>query len=142
MDGTKPIRFPFGEHGVDDEDGVLCKGGEYPPLLEIDEAIVRCLRVPDPEPGLYGPKLIFENEVLRPPEYAGTRLVMYANYFETPRPLSKIMHLAVIATGQRRIRNITKKMFQGKGFRCSLRTCGRGAAAYSVIDTFLERLEK
>jgi hypothetical protein len=124
-----------------DPNDVICEGGEYPELLLCDEVIAVCTALDIGVESSYGKKIYFHFEVLQPEIYAGCELEMYANYYPRPRSKSKIMTLACIATGRRRISQITKSMFVGKTFRCELAKSRKGSAAYSVIKTLLEKIE-
>jgi hypothetical protein len=132
---------------ISEEDEDLCPGGEYPPLLTENKSLDVCATCTavDIFPAYGRDNYMFTLMVFEPLEYEGTKLHCFAPFRDKwrTRPLpigSKLFKLAVVATGQRRFRRITKKMFLGKAFVCRVRPTGTGDARYSVVDTFIKKL--
>ena len=131
---------------TEDENELLCMMGDAPPLLSSDEVLAVCI---DVKRTLFKhhrqEKFVFVFRVFSPEEYEGVRLEMFARIdplWKTPPRASKLWKTIQVATdGEfRKRQRVTKKLFKGKAFRCKVKTCGNGPAAYSIIDEILEKI--
>ena len=132
-------------HDTDQSDEILAQLGDSPPLLQCAEVEAVCMRISKVE---YRPfqqvKWVFDFRVFEPDEHAGLRLQMFARI--DPRwkrlPVSSKLWKAVqvASSGDRSVRKATKSLFVAKAFRCKLKTCGEGDAAYSTVEKIVEKL--
>lgn len=119
--------------------------GEAPDHLPCDvvEAVCRKVSIIKYKP-CRDPKLVFEMWVYAPEQYAGVMLRMFVRLDPRWKTLpvgSKLWKMAQVAAGPlKRRQRVTKSMFEGKAFRCRLRSVGKGPAAYSVVDSLIEKL--
>jgi hypothetical protein len=121
--------------------------GECAPLLPISIANAVCLSV---NLVRYQPyqrtKLVFKFSLIEPEAHVGTTLEMFVrtepSWKEKLPPASKLHKIACIANGARlkRGQKVVPSMFLNRVFKCRLRKVGDGAAAYTIIDTILEKL--
>ena len=120
------------------DDDIVCQGGEFPPLLDIDKASATCTKVKtvDFKPG--GKRLVLELTIFEPEKYSGMKLSCYARISDKwkkgrPSTSSKLLKMAVISTGQRRHKRITKNMFLNKAFKIRIRPTAT-EPSYSVAE--------
>jgi hypothetical protein len=119
---------------------------ETAPLLPLSQANAVCLSVTSVD---YRPyqrtKLLFKFSIVEPESYAGTILEMFVRTdakWKTLPPASKLLKIACVANGTRlrRGQTVVPSMFVHRVFKCRLRKVGEGAAAYTIVDTLLEKL--
>lgn len=129
------------------DDEVLGVCGDSAPLLECAEVEAVCRSVVQKYFGPFSQhKLIYSFSILVPASHIGEVLEMFVRtdprWKNRPPQSSKLFKIACVAQG-RRLRKgerIVKAMFVHQVFRCRLRRCGTGPAAYSSIDIILEKL--
>jgi hypothetical protein len=131
---------------VEDDEiiGETDDGGSLLSVAEVD-AVCRSMTLVEFRMFKGRKKFVLKFDVVWPAEYLERKisLSMYVRFVPSWRripPSSKLYQCACVALGRRlRVERVTKSMFVGKIFRCRLRTVSRGASAYSIIDTLLEK---
>jgi len=127
-------------------DEILSVGGEYPPLLSDREMDVHATCTEIRKFEAFGRQNYrFTFVVFSPAEFEGVELHCYAPYrprkWKRTLPQScKLLELAVVATGEKKHRHITRSMFLNKAFVCRVRPGGKGDSRYSVVDRLIKKL--
>ena len=130
---------------TDQSEDLLAQLGDGPPLLQCAQVEAVCMRISKVE---YRPfqqvKWVFDFRVFEPDEHAGLRLQMFARVDPRWKRLpvaSKLWKVVQVASGgDRSVRRATKSLFVGKAFRCRVKRCGEGDAAYSTVEMIVEKL--
>jgi hypothetical protein len=130
---------------VDHDDELLFEAIADPPILIRGTALVeaRCIAVTR---AFYfnRPKLVFKFKVIEPELYRGQKLEMFARNSPTwkshPPVSSKLWKIAAVALGRlpEKHDRVTKSMFLGKTFKCTVGNSGKGVFAYSVVEMISE----
>ena len=139
------MRLVKNSTGALENNDFLCLASERPPLLNCKEVTAVCKKISKVS---YRPfhqtKWVFQFEVFEPQQYQGLSLSMYVRIdpaWGKPPIHSKLSRACTVASkGRPKVREITKRMFVGRLFRCFLRTVGQDDARYSIIDTIVEAL--
>ncbi len=129
-----------------EDDDILGVVGDNPPILPplVKEVVALCKTISlKSYRGIWGHRYVFTMQVVKPDQFMGVKLVMYAPWREEWKTLpvkSKLWKLARRATGGpfKGRPKITKSLFVGKLFRCLVRLDENGD--YTVIDTIIERV--
>ncbi len=128
------------------DDDILGVVGDNPPILPplVKEVVALCKAVDlKSYRGIWDHRYVFTMQVVKPDDFEGMKLVMYARWREEWKTLpvkSKLWKLARRATGEqfKAKQKITKSLFLKKLFRCRVRLDENGD--YTVIDTIIERV--
>ena len=129
---------------VSEEGDVLGIIGDNPPLLPttVKEIDGFCKKVQSIHyRGTKDARLVFTFQVVEPEKYFGISLQMYVRNagWKTLPVRSKLWKIARVANGQlKRNQRVTKSLFIGKVFRCSVRPDKNGH--YTVVDTIVRKL--
>ena len=134
--------------GDPQDDDLICKLDEYPPLLQgIKYVEAQCIRIE--EKCFWGRQALkFTFRVTHPEEYegqelAGLELPMYVNLGgwwggkKRPRKSAKAAKISQVAGCPKHFR---KSAFIGKIFRCLLKKTRDEAAAYTIIEIVVKKV--
>jgi hypothetical protein len=131
-----------------EDDAVLGVAGEPAALIPLTEIEAVCVSITQHDYKPYRQKkwvLVFSP--IDPEGYSDQRLEMFLRtdpLWRTPPRGSKLYKAACVAYGEQLPKGfrITQSLFTNRVFRCRLRQVGKGAAAYTVVDTILEKLTR
>jgi hypothetical protein len=130
------------------DDAVLGVAGAPPALIQLSQIDAVCLSVTLHDYKPYRQqKWVLTFSPVAPEGYSDHRLELFLRTdpkWRTPPLASKLYKAACVAYGSQLPKGfrITQGMFVNRVFRCQLRQVHRGAAAYTIVDSLLEKLTR